>query len=509
MTQAADLALTNGRVRTLSDSTASAVAVRDGRIVRVGNCHEVDLLTGVETRVIDLDGRVLLPGFIDAHTHLDVLGQQEVEADLTDCETKAALLDRLDDHRERTDREWVIGFGYDENRWNGNYLTRGQLDAVSDSRPVVAFREDLHLASVNSVVLERFGETFPPAGVESDAGEPTGVLTEGAVETLRKHCKPGPTRMRTYLLAAQEHAHSKGVTTVHDMVRRSAAPRVYRELEMDGALTLRVRLNYWADHLDAVFETGLVTNAGTDRLQIGAIKTFADGSFGGRTARLSEEYVDGPGRGEWITPPGELGTLVERVDDAGLQMAVHAIGDEAIESVLDAYEGTTGGRHRIEHAELQTDAVLERLTAAKAIVSGQPNFLKWARRDGLYDSRLGLQRRKQTNQFGRLQDAGTTLAFGSDCMPLDPLFGIEQAVTAPEDGQRLDVTAAIRAYTVGGAIAGFDEGRLGTIEVGKHADFVVLSDSPWEREPITAIDVVATIAGGELVYTDSSQIQTQ
>jgi len=509
MTQAADLVCTNGRVYTpdsrrarpedpLAESPA-AVAVRNGEIVRIGPSNEVRFLEGVETTVVDLDGSVLLPGFVDAHTHLDVLGQQQEEADLSDCDSPAACLDRLDDRRTETEG-WVVGFGYDESRWDGSYLTRDQLDSVSADRPVVAFREDLHVASVNSVVLDRHADAMPPENVETADGEQTGVLVEEALTVLRDRLRPEPERMREYLLAAQEYAHSKGVTAVHDMVRHSHAPRVYRELDTAGELTLRVRLNYWADHLDAVLETGLRTNHGSDRVEMGAIKTYADGSIGGRTARLSEPYADGEGRGEWVTPPEELADLAGQIDSAGLQFAVHAIGDEAIDAVVERLDATDGDRHRIEHAEVLTDSLIDRLAAGEHVVSAQPNFLKWAREGGLYDQRLGEGRRRQTNRFGTLADRGVRLAFGSDCMPLDPLFGIEQAVTAPEPTQQLDVSQAVDAYTVGGAYAGFAEDRRGSIEPGKQGDFVALDGSPWETDSISGLGVDLTVVDGEIVF---------
>ncbi|PSP46614.1 amidohydrolase, partial [Halobacteriales archaeon QH_6_66_25] len=226
-----------------------------------------------------------------------------------------------------------------------------------------------------------------------------------------------------------------------------------------------------------------------------------------RTARLSAPYADaGEGdappdeRGDWGVDPDTVADLVARVDDAGLQVAAHAIGDEAIARTLDTLEGTEGERHRIEHAEVLTDELIEQLAAADVVVSAQPNFLKWAREDGLYAERLGDERRLDSNRLGALQDAGATLAFGSDCMPLDPLFGIDQVVTGPSPEQALSVTDATRAYTAGGAYAGYDEDRLGSIEVGKCADFAVLAESPWESDDIADIDVEMTVVGGELVY---------
>ena len=514
MTAAADLILTNARVHTLDtdgdtaarqEPDAEAVAVRDGRVVRVDSAHEVSFLEGVETEVLDLDGRTLLPGFIDAHTHLEMVGRRAREADLGGAGGPAACLDRLRGRRDETDG-WVLGFAYDESGWDeSRYLTREDLDSVSTDRPVVAFREDMHLASVNSVVFDRHGGDMPAHDVRTEGGEPTGVLVEAALDVVWEAIEPGIERTREYLRAAQETANRRGVTAIHDMVRDSHAPQVYREFDRADELTLRVRLNYWSDHLDAVLETGLRTNHGSGRVRTGAIKTYTDGSIGGRTARLSEPYADPDAdgedaRGEWVVPPASLAALVERVDDAGLQMTAHAIGDAAIEAVLDAYEGTDGERHRIEHAEVLTDTLLERLAAGEAVVSAQPNFLKWARDDGLYAERLGDGRRRDSNRFRALLDRGVDLAFGSDCMPLDPLFGVAQAVDAPAPQQQLSVFEALRAYTHGAARAGFDEDRMGTIAVGHCADLVALGESPWIAGDIAAIDVELTVVGGEVVY---------
>jgi predicted amidohydrolase YtcJ len=507
MTEAADLVLQNAVVHPLdgSEQTFESVAVRDGRIVSVDSDYETDFLVGVGTETVDLAGRHLLPGFVDAHTHLEIVGRGIVEADLSGADSPEACLDRLRaldaDHR---DDEWLVGFGYDETRWNGEYLTREDLDAVSDRQPVAAFREDIHVVSVNSVALDRLSDRLPAEDVRTEGGEPTGVLVEEALDEVYEATGSDPETMREYLLAAQKRAHERGVTAVHEMVRHSPAPQVYRDLDLAGELTLRVRLNYWADHLDAVLETGLRTNHGSEHVQVGGIKTYVDGSLGGRTARLSEPYADEEDdeRGRFLESPADLESLVERIDSAGLQVTLHAIGDEAIGATLDAYEGTEGSRHRIEHAEVLTGDLVERLAAADVVVSAQPNFHKWAGEGGLYDSRIGDERRRQTNQFRALVDAGATLAFGSDCMPLDPLFGIGQAVTAPEPAQRLSVREALRAYTAGAAYAGFDEERMGTVEPGKLADVVVLDESPWEADDIADIDVSMTVVGGDVVYDD-------
>ncbi|WP_435077320.1 amidohydrolase [Halococcus sp. AFM35] len=504
MTEPADLVLTNAEVHSLADpdETAEALAVRDGEVARVDSTYEIDFLDGVDTTTVDLAGRVLLPGFIDAHTHMVAVGKRLVHADLAGADSPAEAISRLTARADDTDHEWILGYGYDESEWDDSrYLTRADLDGVSTDRPVVAFREDMHTAGVNSVVLDRLGERMPDGDVRCENGDPTGVIVEDALGPVRDAIAPDRSETRELLLAAQERAHELGITGVHDMVRQSHAPRVYRDLDLDGDLALRVRINYWADHLDAVAEAGLATGHGSEFVRTGGIKTFTDGSFGGRTAKLGQSYADGDETGQWVVPPAELHDLAARVDEEGLQMSAHAIGDAAIDAVLDAYADLDPDmRHRIEHAELPSKGAIEHLAAMDVVASVQPNFLRWADEGGLYDTRLGTERRKRSNPYRELLDSDVRLAFGSDCMPLDPLFGIHEAVNAPVERQRLSTTEALRAYTSGAAYAGFDEDRLGTIEPGKEADFVVLDGSPWETSDIADIDVAMTVVDGEVVH---------
>ncbi|MFB6302027.1 MAG: amidohydrolase [Haloferacaceae archaeon] len=514
MTAPADLVLTDATVHTLADpdGTHGAVAVRDGRIVRLGDDYDVSFLVGVDTRVVECGGGVVLPGFVDAHTHLDALGRRLVHADLSAAADRDAALDLLADRAAEVDPgEWVLGYGYDESEWPADerrLLTRADLDAVSHDGPVAAVREDMHAVSVDSTALDALDVGDVP-GVRREDGEPTGVLVEAAAEAVYRGTAPDRDEARALLRAAADHAVARGVTAVHDMVRRPAVARAHRDLAQSGDLPLRVRVQYHRDHLDAVEATGLATNAG-GRVRTGAIKAFADGSLGAHTARLSAPYADAPGeRGEWVTDPDDLDAFVARVDDLDLQAAVHAIGDEAVDAVLDAVAASRGTgaspaadhRHRVEHAELAADDAIDRMADLGVVASVQPNFLKWAGEDGLYESRLG--DRQPTNRFRALADAGVPLAFGSDCMPLDPLFGVHHAVTAPHPAQRLDVTEALRAYTRGAAYAGFDEDRLGTVERGKRADLVVLDRSPWERsDAIDDIAVEATVVDGAVVYEE-------
>lgn len=521
MTAPADLIVTNAEIRTLANpgESVEAFAVRDGKVIRLGTDYDIQFLADAETETLDLDGRVVVPGFIDAHTHLTTVGKYQVHADLSKADSLPAAVDRLRTRASEVDEGPVLGYGYDESRWpESRYLTREDLDAISTAQPVVAFREDMHVASVNSVVLEQYRTGMPAEDVRKEDDTPTGVIVETAVETVTEAFEPGPQETRDQVKAACEVAAERGVTTVHDIVRQSHAPEVYRELDLADELTLRVRVNYWSDHLDALIELGDRTNHGSSMVQTGAVKTFSDGSFGGRTAKLSERYADigpdeasrsaevpGDGTGQWVVSPSELRELVGRADEHGFQVMVHAIGDEAVEETLAAFAqcDTPGeSRHRVEHSELASDAAIQRFADLGVVASMQPNFLKWAQEDGLYESRLG-SRRTETNRFPAYRDAGVPLAFGSDCMPLDPLLGIHHAVNAPTEGQRLEVTEALRAYTIGAAYAGFDDDRLGTLEPGKRADFVALDRSPWDYpDGIRDIEVVLTAVDGTVVYDE-------
>ena len=502
MTAAADLILHNGVVHTLGDDEATfdAVAVRDGRVVRLASDYDVDFLADTSTEIVDLEGRHLLPGFVDAHTHMETVGQYGVHADLRGASGPGEVTERLRERTDETGDEWILGFGYDESTWDADDLRRSDLNAVSETRPVAAVREDMHTATVNGVVLEEYGAKMPDEDVHGD-----GRILEDAVEVVYDATDPSPEETKALLRAAQREANQTGVTAVHDMVRHSDAPRAFRELDLAGDLSVRVRLNYWADHLDAVLEAGLRANHGSELVEMGGVKTFTDGSLGGHTAKLSDPYVDAPDEaGQWVVDPGELESLVERAADAGLQVTAHAIGDEAIDAVLDAYEAAghpERDRYRIEHVELASDDAIRRMADLGVVASMQPNFLKWADSEGLYEDRLGSERREASNRFPAYLDAGVPLAFGSDCMPLEPLLGVHYAVNPPAESQAISVTEALRAYTDGGAYAGFREGEQGSIEPGALADFAVLDESPWEQSgAIRDIDVSMTVVDGDVVY---------
>ncbi|QZP37567.1 amidohydrolase [Halobaculum magnesiiphilum] len=510
MTEPADLVVTNAEVHTLAepDETHEAFAVRDGRVVRLGAAYDVEFLAGADTETIDAEGRVAIPGLIDAHTHLLNAGRTLVHADLSAADSPDEAVESLRERAAEVDTdagEWVLGFGYDESTWDESRpLTREDLHAVSEIVPVVAVREDMHVASVNDPVFDRLRERMPDGDVRTEGGDPTGVIVEEAVDPVYEAIEPDAEEAEELIRAVQSTANERGVTMVHDMVRQSKAPEVYRDLDLADELTLRVRINYWADHLDSLIDGGLRTNHGSDMVRTGAVKSYTDGTFGGRTAKLHEPYADDPDEtGTWVRDPDGIRDLVARADDHDFQVTLHAIGDAAVDAVLDAYENTDDpgdSRHRIEHSELASDEAIERMADLGVVASMQPNFHKWGFEGGLYDDRLG-DRRTDANRLPAYLDAGAPLAFGSDCMPLDPLLGVHYAVNAPSEGQSLGVTEALRAYTGGAAYAGFDEDRLGTLESGKRADVVLLDDSPWEQsDRIDEIEAALTAVDGHVVY---------
>ena len=516
-----ELLLHGGTVHTLDDdrTTAGAVLFRDGLVEAVGDAADCRAVA-TDPETIDLDGRVVLPGFVDAHTHVFSVGIQRIETDLSTAVDREEALERLSANAEDTDPgEWVLGFGYDESTWpegDREYLTREELDAVSESHPVVAYRVDGHTAGLNTAALERV--SFD--GVEDDvvvAGDRrTGRVVEEAVGRVRVAAHPDAAKLRRALAAAAERYHELGVTSVqtmagltsvrdHGNVRHEALHAARRAGELD----LRVTYYAHASQAGSLSDLELSSAFGDDRLRVGGLKTFSDGSLGARTAKLHGEYADEPGEDGLMVNDGDrLESLFREAARADQQIATHAIGGAAIDEVLDRYDAVreeyddgVEPRLRIEHAELATDEAIERMADAGVVASVQPNFLKWSRPAGLYEARLGVDALAANNRYAEMLDAGVSVAFGSDKMPPGPLFGIHQAVTADHDAQRPTVDEALAAYTRGAAHAEFAEDEKGRLVPGLFGDAVVLDRDPYDGpDAIADCRVEATVLGGEVVY---------
>ena len=491
--------------------TAKAFAVGGGRILAVGTETQADRWRGRRTTVWTLkDRQVVVPGFIDSHAHLATDAWRRTWVQLDGCTSLEEALDRL---RARVAKargsEWIVGRGWDESTWPvKRYLTRHDLDRVSVSHPILVNRVDGHMCSVNSVVLRRFDSGANEAGVERGSdGRPSGVLTEAAAERAREAIPPPADAEWALLLGkAIANALSLGITGVHDIVDDRHL-RAYQTLRRQNRLAIRAYLCPYDDLLDALTAAGMQTGFGDEWLRLGPIKVFSDGSLGARTAALFDPYDDDPrATGQLSRSPKELIGLLAKAHRAGFQLAVHAIGDKAIDVVVEAFsrvldrDPREDHRHRIEHFELPTDEVLDQMKELGLVASMQPNFVaRWSHPGGLYERRLGKDRLAHNNPFRLIRKRKVALAFGSDGMPYGPLYGMSGAVEAPFASQRIPFAEAIQGYTAGGAFASFTERDVGTLAAGKLADFVVLSGDP-RRVDTSRLAVEATVVGGEVVH---------
>jgi len=510
----ADL-IVRGRILTMDAArpTAKAMAIGGDRILVVGTQAQADRWRDRRTRVWTLrDRQTVVPGFIDAHAHLAHDAWRRTWIDLGGCRS---LEDALATLRARVAKarhgDWIVARGGDESTWPvKRYLTRHDLDRVSVSHPIFANRVDGHMCSVNTAVLSRV-DLGGAAGVEvGPDGQPTGVLKEEAGVRARDAIpRPSEAEWVRRLAASIARMHALGITGVHDCVEPPEV-RAYQELRRQGRLTLRASLMPYAESLDALAAAGLRTGFGDEWLRLGAVKVFADGSLGARTAALFDPYDDEPrAAGGLVRSPKDLTALLARAHAAGFQAAVHAIGDRAIDVVVEAYarvldrEPRRDHRHRIEHLELPSEEVLDRMRDLGLVASMQPNFVaRWSGPGGLYERRLGRARLEGNNPFREIVRRRIPLAFGSDGMPYGPLVGLAGAVDAPFPAQRIPATEALRAYTAGGAFAGFAESDVGTLAAGKLADFVILAGDPRQDEA-AGVAVDATVVGGSVMYRRS------
>lgn len=525
----ADLVLLGGVVWTgdVERPRADAVAVRGERIVAVGSNDQVREHVGPRTRVIELAGRMVVPGFIDSHTHFIGGGFQLSSVDLRDAATPAEFVRRIAEFARRLESgRWITGGNWDHERWGGELPRREWIDSVTPQTPVFVQRLDGHMGLANSLALQLAGVTAatadPPGGTivrRAGSGEPAGVLKDEAMGLVFRVIPPPAEAERDAALeAALRHAAARGVTQIHDMGSWDDL-ETYRRAHARGALPIRVYsvvpLATWERLRDYVAEHG----RGDDRLWWGGLKGFVDGSLGSTTAWFYQPYTDAPEtRGLLTTDTTALRRWIRDADAAGLHVIVHAIGDRANDWLLDVYEavarenGPRDRRFRIEHAQHLTREAVRRYAGQEVIASMQPYHAiddgRWA------EKRIGPERMKMTYAFRSLLDAGVRLAFGSDwtVAPMEPLLGIYAAATrrtldgknpdgwVPE--QKISVEDALRAYTAGGAYAGYREQVLGTLKVGKYADMVVLSRDLLAIDPaeIPDVKVEYTIVGGTVIY---------
>jgi hypothetical protein len=530
----ADLLLQSGTVYPVepAHNRAQAVAVKDGRILAVGDDSELEPLIGSKTQVIDLEGRLVLPGFTDSHVHFLVYALRRHQVVLDGVGDWEEIRRRVHAGVERAAQgEWVLGWGWNQNLWgNGTFPSRADLDDIAPHNPVALTRTDFHSLWVNSLALETASITAetpdpPESRIDRDpaTGQPSGILREWGAMGLIEDVIPLPSdgAVDTALRETIAEAHQLGLTGVHDMrveTEKLNALRAFQRLYRRGELTLRVSCALPVDRLDETIAMGLDSGPGDATLRVGGIKVFTDGSMGSGTAWMLEPYADDPNnRGLTITSEDQLRDIALHAEQAGLSLIIHAIGDCAVREVLDVLAEVrsyswAGLRHRIEHVQIIHPDDIPRLAQLGVIASMQPVHIMddWPVADRVW----GHERSRTAYALRSLLSAGTHLALGSDCpvAPLNPLLGIQAAVLRqgekgePRDGwypeERLTVAEAVRGYTMGAAYAVGLEDVLGSITPGKLADLVVLDRDIFEIEPveIASVKPTMTIFDGLVVY---------
>jgi len=528
----ADIIITGGMVWTGLSTGApqkGSVALADGKILAIGADSAVGRYAGPKTQLIRADGGLVLPGFTDGHTHFIDGGFQLASVSLRDAATPQELVRRLKEYAKTLKPgEWITGGDWDHTLWRGQPLPRHEwIDSVTPANPVFVSRVDGHEALANAAAMHAAAvtkDTPTPSGGEilrdARTGEPTGIFKDRALDLIgRAIPEPSPAQRDSALARALAYAASLGVTATAHVSAPWADLASYRRLERAGRLTLRAALYLPLDSWRAVAETVSRSNRGDDWVKIGGLKGYMDGSAGSRTAYFFEPYSDSAGyNGLLQHPEADMRRWIGSADSAGLQVAVHAIGDRANAILLSIYDsvarahGPRDRRFRVEHAQHLRPQDIPLFGKLGVIASMQPYH---AIDDGRWvEQRIGPVRIRTTYPFRTLLDTGGRLAFGSDwtVAPLDPILGVYAAVTrrtldgknpdgwVPE--QKISVGEALRAYTAGNAYATFDEPKRGTLARGGDADLVVLDRNLFTM-PTDSLDrarVRYTIVSGKTVY---------
>jgi len=531
-TEAVTLAVVNAKVWTGDEAHpwAEALAVRGERIVAVGSREQIEKL-GSAKRVIDAGGRLLTPGFIDAHLHFISGGFGLSSVQLRDAKTPEEFAARMGDFARRVPAgTWITGGDWDHELWGGELPRRDWIDEVTADHPVFVSRLDGHMALANGAALRAAGVTKATeevAGgsiVRDGQGEPTGILKDNAMDLVFSVIPEAAPELEDQALdAAMRHVNEQGVTSVHHVGswdHLSTFARAWKAGRLTTRIYAAVPLESWERLRDTIAakEYG-PEGRGDDWLRIGGLKGFVDGSIGSHTAALFEPFTDAPeDSGLLLNTPEDLYTWTSGADEVGLHVIIHAIGDRANSLLLDIYErvakenGERDRRFRIEHAQHLAASDIERFAGLGVIASMQPYH---AIDDGRWVEKvIGPERVKGTYAFRSLLDAKAALAFGSDwsVAPPTPLEGIYAAVTrrtldgknpdgwVPE--QKISVEEALRAYTRSAAFASFEEERKGRLSVGRLADFAILSRDIFSIPPeeIREVQVDFTVVGGKVVH---------
>jgi len=498
------LALINGRIYTMEwpSARAEAILIESGKITAVGSTEEVLSCAPEKTRFIDLAGRVAIPGFVDSHTHLVSYGLDLRRLDLSTALSLDEALEMVREAlKERNPSKPLIAVNWDQSLWKDPRIpTVAELDRVSRRDAIILRRICGHIAVANSAALQLLPRTLRKIDWRR------GLLFGDAPLDLNEIFPPDTEEIVSGLEKAMDVALSIGVTSIHDIASLRYY-RVYRRLRGEGRLKLRVYVCFKQREMDQILKLGILRENGDDWLQVGGIKIFADGSLGARTAALSRPYLKSSDMGILKYSFAELVQIMREVDKYGFQLLIHAIGDQAVGQVLAAYENVLSRgnplRHRIEHCEIASRAQIKKIRELGLITCMQPNFVAWQFPGGMYEQMLGARMRGMANRIGDMIRASVVVAFGSDCMPFSPVYGLWGAVEHPNSEQRISVESALKAYTRDAAYASFGEKVKGSLIPGKMADLIVLSESVQESEDVRKTEILLTIVNGKIAYSDS------
>lgn len=522
---AKDLIITNGKVWTGNDAQpwAEAVAIRKERIVAVGS---TDLLLSnfPDADIIDVKQQLVLPGFIDNHVHFLDGSAGLISIKTQKAKSRAEFIKIVEEFADKTPKgEWILGGVWDHEAWGGILPQKEWIDQYTSDNPVYLLRTDGHMALANSKALQIAGitkDTPDPEGgviVRNQQGEPTGVLKDNAMQLVSaKYPAPSEEKVTQLFDAGIQEALENGVTQFHhmDMTWWDGLP-IFKKAKAEGRLKVRT---YYYSHISKRHELAQMIEKegnGDNWLRFGGVKVQADGALGSGTAWFYQPYTDAPeNNGFPLLPMDELKVLLQESLDYGFQLAIHGIGDQTNDEVLRLIDeiGAKGSRPRIEHAQHLTPQAFKKFKQLGVIAAVHPYHVV---DDGRFaEKRIGKERLSGIYAFKSLFDAGAKVSFGSDWFvaPLKPLYGIYAATTRrTADGknpdgwipeQRISVEQAVKAYTINNAWAGKQEDDLGSIEVGKLADIVVINDNIFTIAPEKIIDskVVMTIIGGQIMY---------
>ena len=535
-----DLIITNGKIVTMDveHPLVDSVAVQHGKIVAVGQSDMILKLQAAETKIIDLTGKLMLPGFNDSHMHLLGYGSNLQKVDLIEAESIEDIISTTSDFinsHQLSKNQWIQGRGWNHHNFPTKQMpNRFDLDQISTDHPIVLYRVCGHVASLNSKALELMGiienpPNIPGGHIDSDEnGQAIGILRENAMQLIHYQIpEPSKDQIKNWIIAAGKKVLEQGITSVQtdDFVvvpeRYLEIMNAYEELVEEQLLPVRV---YEQSNLPKIeqlreFLKTYQTGKGNDFFKVGPLKLLTDGSLGARTAYLAAPYADDPTTsGIAVFEQEDLDHSVSVAHNHDMQVALHAIGDKAIEMVLNSIEKAINAnpredhRHSIIHCQITNDQLLDRMKKLGVIGLVQPLFV--ATDLHFVEERIGEVRAASAYNWRTMIEKGIPTAFGSDA-PVESfnvLYGIYAAVTRkdlkgfPSEGwlshQKTTVEDAVFAYTLGGAFASFEEKIKGSISPNKLADFVVLSEDIFTIDPdqIKDVKVELTFVEGKLVF---------